>query len=185
MNRIEDERIKFYLEHEAQIQEWAALKVEVSTFADRFYRSIERDLAAALGSGRIDDGDVESSLDDNGNWPGLVLRRRDWPNGRGVPHVRLEWQRKSASFSSDQGTPVVGVKTNLEHYKRPFTKEARPKYPRSSGWWAAYVYVDPPTDGYWKDDNLKAYRDFLVETMFTAWKDLAPLVDEAVGHPRD
>ena len=60
MNRIEDERIKFYLEHEARIREWAALKGEVSAFVDRFYRSIRGDLDAALGSGKIADEDVES-----------------------------------------------------------------------------------------------------------------------------
>ena len=41
MNRIEDEPIKFYLEHEAQIREWAALETEVAKFADRFYRSLK------------------------------------------------------------------------------------------------------------------------------------------------
>ena len=54
MNRIEDERIKFYLEHEARIREWAGLEAEVCKFVDRFYRSLKGDLDAALRSGRID-----------------------------------------------------------------------------------------------------------------------------------
>lgn len=29
MNRIEDEQVKFYLEHEARIREWAALERQV------------------------------------------------------------------------------------------------------------------------------------------------------------
>ena len=44
MNRIEDEPIKFYLEHEAQIREWAALEAEVAKFVDRFYRSLKGDV---------------------------------------------------------------------------------------------------------------------------------------------
>ena len=48
MRRIEDERIRFYLEHMAIIREWAALKAEVSEFVHRFYRSLEDDLDAAI-----------------------------------------------------------------------------------------------------------------------------------------
>ena len=184
MNRIEDERIKFYLEHEAQIREWADLETEVCKFADRFYRSLKGDLDAALRSGRIDDNEVESFLATEPwpDWAGLGLRRQDWPKGDGDPDVRLEWYRKSARFSADRNL-VCGVRTNVKHYSGPFTKEARPAYPRSSQWWAAYRNVDPPLGRFWEGENLKQYRNYLVETILTAWEDLAPLVDEAVGHP--
>ena len=43
MNRIEDEPIKFYLEHRARITEWAGLEAEVRKFADRFYGSLKDD----------------------------------------------------------------------------------------------------------------------------------------------
>ena len=97
MNRIEDEQIKFYLEHKVRIREWAALGAEVSRFVDRFYRSLEGDLDAALGNGRIADRRVEVFMAD-GDWPGLGLRRQDWPEGDEEPDVRLEWYRKSADF---------------------------------------------------------------------------------------
>ena len=96
MNSIEDERIKFYLEHEAVIQEWASLEAEVREFVDRFYRSLKDDLDAALASGKIADDGVESFLHEIGGWPGLGLRRRDWPKGDDDPDVRLEWNRNSA-----------------------------------------------------------------------------------------
>ena len=41
MNRIEDEQVKFFLEHQVQIREWAALEAKVSKFVDRFYRSLK------------------------------------------------------------------------------------------------------------------------------------------------
>lgn len=182
MNRIEDERIKFYLEHEARIREWAALKAEVNAFTDRFYRSLKGDLDAALGSGKIADEGIESFFHD-GEWPGLGLRRHDWPRGDRDPDVRLEWHRKSAHFSPEG--IWLGVRTNVDRYRQPFTKEACPKFPRRSPWWPAYVYLDPPAGRFCEGDNLKEYRDFLVERVFTAWQDLAPLVDEAVGHLRD
>lgn len=181
MNRIEDEQVKFYLEHETQIREWAALEVEVSKFADRFYRSLEDDLHAALRNDRIIDEGVEVFLAD-GDWPGLGLRRQDWPEGDEEPDVRLEWSRKTARFSAG-GYLICGVRTREERYRVPFTKEARPSFPRSSTLWPAYKHVDPPKNRFWEDDNLMEYRDYLVKTILDAWNDLASLVDEAVGHP--
>ena len=181
MNRIEDEQIKFYLEHETRIREWAALEAEVSKFVDRFYRSLEGDLDAALRNDKITDNRVEVFLSD-GNWPGLGLRRQDWPEGDEEPDVRLEWSRKSARFSAG-GWLICGVRTNVKRYRVPFTKEARPAYPSSSPWWPAYRNVDPPIGRFWEGDNLKEYRNCLVETILAAWNDLASLVDEAVGHP--
>ena len=181
MNRIEDEQIKFYLEHETRIREWAALEAEVSKFVDRFYRSLKSDLDAALENEKVTDNEVEVFLAE-GDWPGLGLRRRDWPEGDEEPDVRLEWSRKSARFSAGGGL-ICGVRTNVKRYRVPFTKEARPAYPRSSSLWPAYQYVDPPNDRFWEGDNLKEYRDYLVKTILAAWNDLASLVDEAVGHP--
>ncbi|MCQ3805553.1 MAG: hypothetical protein KTV45_15940 [Acidimicrobiia bacterium] len=180
MNRIEDERVRFFLEHEERIREWAALEDEVSKFVHRFYRSLEGDLDAALRVGGIAEYGV-MSFRVGRNWPGLGLRREGWPTGKDDPDVRLEWFRKSALFPP-RGWLVCGVRTNVEKYRSPFTKEARPAFPRSSSWWPAYRNLDPPRGRYWEGDNLKEYRNYIVETILTAWKDLAPLVDEAVGH---
>lgn len=179
MNRIEDEQVKFFLEHQARIREWAALEDEVSKFVDRFYRSLKGDLDAALRSGGIAEDDVESFLT-GGRWPGLGLRRQGWPEGKDDPDVRLEWFHKT--LFPPHGELYCGVRTNIESYRSPFTKEARPNY-RSAKWWPAYRYLDPPDGRFWEDDNLKEYRNYIVETILTTWKDLAPLVDEAVGHP--
>ena len=183
MNRIEDEPIKFYLEHEAQIREWAALETEVVKFVGRFYRSLQGDIDAALRSGRIADEGVESFFHEVGDWRGLGLRRKDWPAGNEDPDVRLEWHCRSARFSPD-GYLICGVRTNVERYRQPFAKERCPAFPRRSVWWPAYANVDPPVGRFWEGDGLGAYRDRLMETLLDAWKNLAPLVDEGVGHPR-
>lgn len=180
MNRIEDERVKFFLEHQERIREWASLEDEVSKFVHLFYRSLKGDLDEALRSGRIED-DVRS-FRVGGRWPGLGLRRQGWPKGKSDPDVRLEWFRKSVLFPPHRSL-MCGVRTNVERYRSSFTKEARPAYPQSSRWWPAYRYLDPPKDRFWEGDNLKEYRNYIVETILTIWKDLAPLVDKAVGHP--
>ena len=100
-----------------------------------------------------------------------------------MPGNRLEWYRRSASFSQDENL-ICGVRTNVERYRQAFTKETCPAYPRHRDWWPAYKNVDPPRGKFWEDDNLKEYVDYLVETILKAWQDLAPLVDKAVGHPR-
>ena len=181
MNRIEDERIKFFFQHEERIREWAGLETEVIKFVDRFYRSLKRDLDDAIADGRIADDGVEPLLVE-GPWPGVGLRRKEWPEGDGDPVVRLEWSLKRTAFPP-RGWLVCGVRTTVNDYKLPFTKEARPGFPQQSAPWPAYRELDPPKDRFWEGDNLKAYRDHLVETVLTAWRDLAPLVDEAVGHP--
>ena len=183
MNRIENEQIKFYFEHEERIREWANLETEVIKFVDRFYRSLKGDLDAALRDGRIADDDVESFLA-GVNWPGVGLRQRGWPEGDDNPDVRLEWSRKSALFPP-HGWLICGVRSNVKEYRPPFTKEARPLFPQQSQWWPAYRHLEPPVGSFWEGDNLKEYRDHLVETILQAWTDLAPLVDEAVGHRSD
>ena len=186
MNRIEDERIRFYLEHQARIREWAGLEAEVRKFADRFYCSLKDDLAAALGSGQVADNNVQVFLHDKGpvyrDYRGLGLRRHNWPGGDEDPDVRLEWHRKWVCFS-DEDHLVCGVRTNVEHCRQPFTKERRPNHPEQNAWWPALAKVGPPVGRFWESDNLKEHRDSLVETIVKAWKDLAPLVDEAVGRP--
>ena len=175
MNRIENEQIKFFFQHEAQIREWAKLVTEANKFMDRFYRSLKGDLDAALGSGSIAADGVESFLYD-GAWPSLGLLRQDW---REKANVHLGWKR-NASFPP-HGQLYCGVYISDKKYRNPFTKEACPDYPKRSELYPAYKDVKPP-DRFWEDDEFKKFRGDLVETILTTWKDLAPLVDEAIGH---
>ena len=174
MNRIENERVKFFLEHEARIREWANLETEVFEFVDGFYRSLKGDLDEALRSGRIADDDVESFLVEGR----LGLRRQGWPRGEQRVDVRLGWDRKSR-FPPRGWAACGAFGKGLEE---AFRKEAHPAFPHHSLPWTAYKHPDPPADKYWEGDNLEEYRRYLVETILEAWEDLAPIVDEAVGH---
>lgn len=178
MNRIENEQIKFFFQHEAQIREWANLETEVYKFVGQFYRSLEGDLDAALRSERIATDDVVLYfVRGKRNWSRLVLRRKDWYK---KADVRLEWKH-NAGFPP-HGTLHCGVCISDKKYSEPFTKEACPDYPKYLVYYPAYKEVEPPVGRFWEGDNLKKYREHLVETIITAWRDLAPLVDAAVGH---
>ena len=180
MNRIENEQIKFFFEHEERIREWAGLETEVIKFVDRFYRSLKGDLDAAIADGRIP-MTASSRFSWEEPWPGVGLRRQEWPEGDQGVDVRLEWNRKRACFPP-HGHLVCGVCSSVAEYREPFTKEAHPGFPLQNQWWLAHKGVDPPGGRFWQGDNLKEYRNHLVETILEAWKELAPLVDEAVGH---
>ena len=178
MNRIENEQIKFFFQHESRIREWVNLETEVYKFVDQFYRSLRGDLDAALRSGRIGDAGVKSYLTEGKHWSHLALMRQSWIE---KADVRLEWQRNK-SFPP-HGELDCGVRISDKKYSEPFTKEVCRHYPnRYSVSYPAYKKVAPPVGKFWEGDNLKKYREHLVETILTAWKDLAPLVDEAVGH---
>lgn len=178
MNRVEDEQLRFFFKHEARIREWAALEEEAHKFVHRFYGSLQGDLDAALKEGRFPGDEVESCRH-GGPWPVVGLCRRTWPRGNDDPKVLLEWSRKTALFPP-QGWVACGVRWPGGVGRSPFDK-ARTDYRKSSKWWPAYRDVDPPADGFWEGDNLGRYRACLVETLLTAWTDLAPLVDEALG----
>ena len=178
MNRIANEQIKFFFQHESQIREWANLETEVNKFVDGFYRSLKGDLDAALKSGRITDAGVKSAFVEGKHWSRLVLKRQNWIE---KADVRLEWQCNK-SFPPYGGLDC-GVWISDKKYSKPFTKEACRHYPnRYSVSYPAYKGVEPPSGRFWEDDNLKKYGEHLVETILKAWEDLAPLVDKAVGH---
>lgn len=180
MNRIESEQIMFYFQHEARIREWVDLQTDAIEFVDGYYRSLKGDLDAAIGSGEMAADGVESFLDEDPLWGGLGLRRQDWPEGYGEPRIKLQWNRKLASFPPHEEL-ICGVCTNVKEYRQSFTKETCPDYPLKAVWWPAHKEVEPPDDRFWEGDNLKKYRRHLVKTILKAWEDLAPLVDEAVG----
>ncbi len=176
MNRIDDERVKFFFEHEARIREWANLETEVFEFVDRFFRSLKSDLDAALIDGRIADDGVESFLHEGR----LGLRRQGWPRGEQRVDVRLGWDRKRGFPPLPRGWVACGAFG--EGLEVALQKEAHPAFPNHFRPWAAYKHLDPPTDRFWEGDNLKEYRRYVVDTILEAWQDLAPLVDRAVGH---
>lgn len=186
MNRIKSERIKFYLEHEEQIQEWANIKKEANELADKFYRSLQESLRGVLETRRMND--VESFVeDDEGakDWPTIGLRRRGWLEEDNAPDVRLQWHKRNTGFGSGEG-PYCGVRANQEEYGR-FFESCKESYPKKGSMWR-YREIDV-RDGrperYWEADSLSEYRQFLIDELLRAWCDFAPLIDKAVSNGSD
>ncbi len=182
MNQIEDERIKFYFEHEAQITEWAQIEKDAVTFSHDFYLTIKAPLDKALREHFP--GDVESFVGSNAKWPSIGLRKRDdWPTADSDPDVRLEWMRRDCLLTMDE-CRWVGIRTNVEQYHHALTEERIEEYPDRSSWWPVYTYLSPAPDGFWEGDGLEEYRAYLVASLVKAWRVLSPLVDKAVDHRR-
>lgn len=188
MNRIVDERVRFYLQHARQIDEWAALESDACKFVDQFYLSVQDPIARLVEHGSLDD-DIETFIRDLENpYPQIGLRRKSWPRGGSEPcspRVVLEWRKGKTTFHGDCWR-ICGLfmsdNANRKAWAEFLTKERRPTYPRSSDYFGAYRSLSGRE--VWKDEHIDAYRSELAETVRKAFCDLAPLVDEYLGHLR-
>ena len=194
MNRIDDERIKFYLEHEDRIKEWVAIKKEVAEFAHRFYLSLRDDIDKAICQECLSPNwEAESCVrrDENSQWPFVGLRRTTWPYKAGEfsPKIVMEWHR-TLRFSPRN--PWCGA--HIGHVEEPtqfnpcvdsdgrenIPPDVLKKYKKGADpSWFRWRYLQPPDPNFWKDDGLVEYRKQLLKQLLEAWTDLAPLMDEA------
>ncbi len=205
MNRIEDERIKFYLEHEDRIKEWAAIGKDVFEFAHRFYLSLQADVNKAIS--RSPDWEAVSCVRPDDKWPQVGLRRTSWPYSPELPDggsafspkIVIEWHRASTGFSPGHLVCGVQIGEEVEESKRfDLCRDAQgrrkvvpavpvlDKYPDGpNAYWFKYRRLERPDPGYWKDDGLAKYRKYLLDQLCKAWSDLAPLMDEAAKRARE
>ncbi len=176
MNRVEDERIKFYLKHETQIEEWYAIKKDASAFTTQFYKSLLYSLerpAAEL------EGDVESFYSPGEGWPRVGLRRQAWRQHESTPEIAMQWLKRGTTLATEGGL-WCGVHLK---YGTSLSLDSKPAgFPKSEAGLPAYAYVEGPRSEYWRGENLKDYRKALIERLLSAWRELSPLVDKAVGH---
>lgn len=181
-DRVDDERILFYLRHQELIDTWAALRGDVRKAADTFYRSLSDSLAeAASGLG----AEVHLwSPPGAGSIVGLALP--SWQSG-GAPLVAagFEWGGQ-ATFAD--GVRLVGLRVHYETAEgrqlRPYLGDAvrelreLPGFPRRSNVWPAYRDASLPGPNYWED--LGQYRTALISEIVSAWEAFSQLADEAV-----
>ena len=200
MNCINDERIKFYLEHEDRIKEWVAIGKDVPEFAHRFYLSLQDDVDKAIS--RSPDWEAVSCVRPNENhkWPQVGLRGTSWPDSPDVPDggsafspkIVIEWHRASTGFSAghlvcgahvgDYVAERSGFDSHVDLNKYP----GLDKYPEGpNAFWFRYRRLKRPDPCFWKDDGLAKYRKYLLDQLCKAWTDLAPLMDEAAKRARE
>lgn len=191
MNRIDDERIKFYLKHEDRIKEWAAIKKEVAEFAHRFYLSLRDDIDKAICQECLSPNwEAESCVwrDENPKSPFVGLRRKTWPDRAGEfsPKIVMEWHKTRSEFSQRHlycGAHIGDVE-EPEQFKLCVDSDVHPDIPKkykkgADPWWFRWRYLQPPDPNFWKGDGLVKYRKQLLCQLLEAWTDLAPLMDNA------
>ena len=187
MKRIEDERIRFYLKHRRQIEEWSRVgRDDLPKFAHEFYASLWGDLPHQARARGIDiDKDVKIIGSQNAGDLHIRLRRRNWPEtgeDKQDPSVKLRWNK--VSFAREE--VWCGIRAKQGTLGRQALDMARANHPnakdyqRSDSYYPMYRYLDPPSGNFWEGDNLEKYGNSVIEALLQAWSDLAPLVDEAV-----
>jgi hypothetical protein len=183
---LDDERVRFYLRHRDQIEEWAALRVEAAQAVDEWLlglRPAVEELAADLGN------DVIVHVIDGPDfaWPSYRLARRGWPESSQADpgaSVSLEWGRGKTTLRASS-CPYVGLRCARERALGGLlrdseeTRKARARRKdTTSAWWVAYGYVAPDAPF---PENADAYRERLLGALGAAWKDYAPIVDAALA----
>ena len=181
MKRIDDERIKFFLKHRQQIEEWLAVKMDLSAFAHEFYGSLREDIRI-----RVANDIVVGELSEPGNAGLFRLRRNNWPEDG--PAVELGWWRRDRMDFSTRGGAAnylwCGLWADRNSPYWQYLHDAREgpvaeKYPeldQNDPNYVMYRFLPDPQGDLWEDDHLKSYGELVIQAVLDAWDDLAPLV---------
>ena len=187
MKRIDDERIRFYLKHRRQIEEWALVMDDLAKFAPEFYASLLDDLCSEVRKreSNVNIPDRPHEYGDRWQSEAIRLRRAPWPE---TVALELGWHRNGTGysrvdFSNDQQGVWCGLWASEPYFEQLSSRRQEvPEYPKS---WSSdgsghpmYKVIDPPPDNFWEGDNLEKYGNFVIQEVLKAWRDLAPLVDE-------
>jgi hypothetical protein len=182
-NRIEDERVIFYLRHQDLIDTWSAVRKDVIESANAFYMTLAEDLAGVAS----DQGDDVEVWVNGGTNSRVGLYRRGWLVDGSAPIITcLEWHHQS---TFDDGARHVGVflrnwEPGLQGLREQVEETLRGQrevrgFPKSNQVWPAYRPAPSPVgDAYW--ENLSDYRTLLLTEIVSAWEAFAEHVEQAV-----
>lgn len=181
-----DPRVVFYLERQKQIDEWYALRKEVTKAANRFFKSLADDFAVATADL---EGDPKVWHRPDANWPKLFLYRDAWFNEeRKRPRAAIGLERPGKSVLFDNAYAGVWVaqgkmmpsKEELEKRLRQLCEPMRNEYGlRAEKWLPAWKYMKPPAGPYW--NNLDEFRHQIIRCIEDYWRAFYPIVDKAIA----
>lgn len=183
MKTIDDEKLKFYLRNERQIDEWSAIATRVPDEVDRFLLSCANSvqgLAVSLGA------EFVAFLD--GAWPKLLIVRPEWRIGRTDLRmgIGVQWHRGLVSFSKGE-RPIVGVWAHIDApggsslsnaMKTIFSRSNLLNSYSSNQWWPAWRYETAP-NGFW--DDLEPFRTQLLGAVRTTWTRFHECAEAAIS----
>lgn len=180
---LSDERLRFYLRHRSQIEEWIALGREVRAATLELFESFQPDmteLAASMGS------DIECQYVGQGGWPRYSFSRISWPRLPLEPLVAITLEcTKDRVDPGHDNPPYIGVRVvgpigaAVAESLKQQVSTLQGKYKRSSPIWPLYRPL-PATSGpdWWLD--IPGWRAELLQQVAESWNDLEPHVTAAL-----
>ena len=185
MNKIEDERLKFYLRNVRLIKEWADLGGEVCDVVDRFLVSLVEDIESLAGE---IDSEIIVYTELESGWPKIFLQFPHWNTAGGkmiIAGIGLEWDRKVDLVSH---LPYIGTWIDPKHEKADSIRDAvhaksgtvAPDIGFKKGrsrFWPAFKNLEPEGE-FWED--LEPFRQTVIEEMRQIWNLFGTVVDEAL-----
>jgi hypothetical protein len=183
MKRIESEPVRFYLENQARIEEWAALA--------KATRDVLRVVIADLGESLASQPPAEGLgvvRDDPSGYGIAAWYRPEWLDASGRPRlaIGLGWNLGRVSFSANSGErPWVGIWRGQPSKDDDLTAAVRKGSAsllqgagfRPSTWdvWPIYKYLPNPQDDFWND--LGPWNSAAGEQAFACWRNFSEVVD--------
>ena len=181
MEKIDDEKVLFFLRNQKQIEEWSRIKDEVVfPLADKFFESVERKL-----HGRKDTivGKPEVHAPRDTNPQQLMLYKKNWPVSQENPRVSvgLEWKRKNTDFQHG----YIGVWTDSSSLFGVLHEQLKSidlfigGSWKSERFWPMWRYEEPKeTNDYW--NHLSRFQEQILDDIEELWRQAAPVIDHSV-----
>jgi hypothetical protein len=188
-SRLEEPRLRFFLENQDQIREWALLATEVQDAVADTLRDLRLDLVASEGV--AERGLLVSQQIEGETATGPVLFRPTWRlTSQDLPDVgvALGWDGRLDPSGLWPRTTLPYVGVNASHATEPGkaiegslrkTLSTSPPtgFQRGSHW---VVFRNLRSKATWWED-LAGWRSWLVLTYVETWDLVAPLIDQAVS----
>ena len=170
IDRIEDEPVRFFLRHRAQIEAWAALVSEAKQIAHQAMITVGDRLAENPPAG------AEIFAGDDGGYDARLLYRPDWlgDDGRPMAAVGIGWHPTRVDFKP--GSSWIGVWRGQRDGPDPLVDLLRSSLAElaaalelkdEDSQWPLYRYAPGPSGEFW--DDLRPWLKELEDAVRTVW----------------
>ncbi|MFN8017142.1 MAG: hypothetical protein U0P45_03370 [Acidimicrobiales bacterium] len=181
---VDDPRVRFYLERRELIDEWIEAAKDEPREVERFLGGVADALSKIVSSDE-DDWSMHRTRSGCGiyrpSWIGPDREPRAW--------VGLGWERGKVRFVGTEKTVWVGVRARLsgDHaHTRGIIQQELAVEANGAGFeeiepdtnnWPVSTWLPCEHENYWND--LAPYRQQLLDEVTSAWRRVAPALDEA------
>lgn len=179
-NPLEDERLRFFLRHRAEIREWAAIEKDVASATREILAGIQEGIEEQLA---ISDPDMTTTRWDGGRYERIVAHRPSWPTHTGIA---LEWETSVDPFGSSLpkfGIIFLNTDKSLEPSRlRMVALAAETATFKADGfkvgsdrYWPIVKRTSKDPD-WWQEPE--KWADTIADSLVDLWPQAAPIVDK-------